>query len=105
MRMATPPLEQESVALSSSSPLLEMPPRIDVTPEEVHTMMLYLRRARDRAIEIRERSPAGSYLESVLARTINGITLELSQLDYLLACKPVNVARETRTDRRMRPAI
>ncbi|AMN56087.1 hypothetical protein ACP90_19825 [Labrenzia sp. CP4] len=67
-------------------------------------MMLYLRKARERAIAIRDRSPGGSYLESVLTRTIDGISLELSQLDYLLASQPVDPSRNSST-RRMRPAI
>ncbi|MBN8180185.1 MULTISPECIES: hypothetical protein [Stappiaceae] len=75
-----------------------------VTRGEVRTMMLYLRKARERAIAIRDRSPGGSYLESVLTRTIDGISLELSQLDYLLASQPVDPSRNSST-RRMRPAI
>ncbi|PVB59750.1 hypothetical protein DCO57_20760 [Labrenzia sp. 011] len=65
-------------------------------------MSVYLRKARDRAIDIRDRSPAGSYLENVLSRTIDSLTLELSQLDYLLTCKPATVVKH---GRRMRPAI
>ncbi|MDN3718614.1 hypothetical protein QW131_03700 [Roseibium salinum] len=98
MQMANP--TRSSVV--QSSPRLETP-RIDVTPEEVRTMMLYLRKARDRAIDIRDRSPGGSYLESVLDRTIDGLTLELSQLDYLLASEPA--AQPLPAGRRMRPAI
>ncbi|TYC51201.1 hypothetical protein FMN50_21845 [Rhodobacterales bacterium] len=78
---------------------------IDVTTEDLRTMILYLRKARERAIDIRDRSPAGSYLESVLIRTIDGIALELSQLDYLLAKKPVDVRAAGKHAQRMRPAI
>ena len=36
---------------------------------------------------------------------IDGITLELSQLEYLLALKPVEADRSADARRRMRPAI
>ncbi|WP_068413362.1 hypothetical protein [Labrenzia sp. OB1] len=101
MRLADPTLELYSVALSSSAPSPEVR-ETDVTAEDVRAMTQYLRKARDRAIDIRDRSPAGSYLESVLTRTIDSLTLELSQLDYLLTSKPVNVVTHAR---RMRPAI
>jgi hypothetical protein len=105
MLLTKPALEQSSVARSSTAPLLESQPTMDVTLEEVRTMILYLRKARIRAIDIRDRSPAGSYMESVLARTIDGITLELSQLDYLLARKPIDAEKVAAKSRRMRPAI
>jgi len=104
MRLANPSQEQSCAVLSAPSPVLDAVPATDVTPGDVQTMMLYLRKARDRAIAIRERSPGGSYLESVLTRTIDGITLELSQLEYLLAQKPAAASRESAA-RRMRPAI
>jgi hypothetical protein len=105
MRLANPSLEQSCAVLSASSPVLDAVPPTDVTPQDVRTMMLYLRTARERAIAIRERSPGGSYLESVLTRTIDGITLELSQLEYLLAQKPGDASLDSSSTRRMRPAI
>lgn len=105
MRLATPCPEHSPVAAPTVSQTPGVPVT-DVTPDDVRRMILYLRKARDRAIDIRDRSPAGSYLESVLIRTIDGITLELSQLDYLLAMKPVDdVAGAPSNARRMRPAI
>ncbi|MBN9669569.1 hypothetical protein [Roseibium aggregatum] len=104
MRLADPCLEPSSVAMPAVSSLSDVAVT-DVSPEEVRSMMLYLRKARDRAILIRERSPAGSYLESVLSRTIDGIALELSHLEYLLALKPASEAASTKTARRMRPTI
>lgn len=104
MRLATPCPEQSPV--SCPVPLQAPTGAVtDVTPEDVRKMILYLRKARDRAVDIRDRSPAGSYLESVLIRTIDGITLELSQLDYLLATKPVKATVPGTPSRRMRQAI
>ncbi|WP_395174621.1 hypothetical protein [Roseibium alexandrii] len=71
------------------------------TAGELETMMLFLRRARDRAVVIRENAPAGSYLESVLHRTILGIDQELAQLKYLLTRSDLPKPSPTR----MRPAI
>lgn len=105
MRLANPTLERSSAVLAASSSLLDTVPTTDVTPGDVRKMILYLRKARERAIAIRDRSPGGSYLEGVLTRTIDGITLELSQLDYLLAQKPVDVTATGTASRRMRPAI
>jgi len=102
MRLANPTLEQSRAVSSASLSLPETVVTTDVTPEDVCSMMLYLRKARERAIAIRDRSPGGSYLESVLTRTIDGLSLELSQLDYLLASGR-NAA--TASERRMRPAI
>jgi hypothetical protein len=75
------------------------PPKI--TAGDLETMMLFLRRSRDRALTIRENSPAGSYLESVLNRTISGIDQELSQLNYLLAKRDLPKQRPAK----MRPAL
>jgi|GEM_PF-6886148 len=72
-----------------------------VTAGELVTMMDYLRRSRDRAVIIRDNAPAGSYLESVLTRTISGINHELAQLTYLLARRDLQGAHPAR----MRPAI
>ncbi len=77
---------------------------INVTPEDVRQMMVYLRRARERANAIRERAPEGSYMENVLARTIDGISLELAQLDYLLAEQPGAASKSPAATGRMRPA-
>jgi hypothetical protein len=105
MLLTNPAIEKSSVALSSSAPILDLQPTMEVTLEEVRTMILYLRKAQARAIEIRDRSPAGSYMVSVLDRTIDGITLEISQLDYLLARKPVDTEKVASKRHRMRPAI
>ncbi|WP_298815782.1 hypothetical protein [uncultured Roseibium sp.] len=105
MRFADPIREQSSVLVASHTPQLDTQSTTDVTAQDVRTMMLYLRKARDRAIDIRDRAPAGSYLEGVLKRTIDGITLELSQLEYLLACKPADASSDKKSKRRMRPAI
>lgn len=104
MQFVSPAQGQFTVVVSSQSPCLDMAPTTDVTPEDVRLMMVYLRKAKQRAISIRERSPAGSYMESVLTRTIDGIALELSQLDYLLAQRPVDPAAIEKAHR-MRPAI
>ncbi len=73
----------------------------NVTASEIETMVLFLRRARDRASTIRDNAPAGSYLDSVLKRTIHGIDQEVSQLNYLLAKRDM----PDRPQARMRPAI
>ena len=105
MQFAHPAQAQYSVAMSSSPSLLAAQQPTDVTPDEVRIMIAYLQKARDRAKQIRDRSPAGSYMENVLSRTIDGITLELSQLDYLLARQPVETSKAMRVRSRMRPAI
>ncbi|ADZ71486.1 hypothetical protein [Polymorphum gilvum] len=56
-----------------------------LTRIEVDDVMTYLRAALARAIRIRENAPAGSYLDSVLTRTIEGLEVEIAQLRYLLA--------------------
>lgn len=105
MQFVSPVQGQFAVVVVSQTPGFDALPTTDVTPEDVREMMTYLRKAKERAVAIRDRSPAGSYMESVLTRTIDGITLELSQLDYLLARKPVMLAENGPSDRRMRPAI
>lgn len=77
-------------------------PVTTVTSGEVEIMILYLRKARDRALRIREHAPAGSYLDNVLANTITGIELEVSQLRYLLTLPE---AQEPVRPKRMRQAI
>lgn len=105
MQFVSPLQGQYSAILRSEAASRELPPTTDVTRSEVTQMITYLRKAKDRAVEIRDRAPAGSYMENVLARTIDGITLELSQLEYLLALKPVEVDPSADAKRRMRPAI
>jgi len=105
MRLADAIQEQSDMVLTSRSTASKTLETTDVTPEDVRAMMLYLRKARDRAIAIRDRSPGGSYLESVLTRTIDGITLELSHLDYLLAQKPATCDQKSVVRSRMRPAL
>jgi hypothetical protein len=104
MRLADTAVAHSCAVSSASASAPDADQLTSVTPGEVRTMMLYLRKARERAIAIRDRSLGGSYLESVLTRTIDGISLELSQLDYLLASKPVDPSRNAST-MRMRPAI
>lgn len=105
MQFVSPVQGQFAVVVASQTSGFDALPTTDVTPEDVREMMTYLRKAKERAVAIRDHSPAGSYMESVLTRTIDGITLELSQLDYLLARKPVMLAEKGPLDRRMRPAI
>lgn len=106
MRLANPELEHSRAVAHAAAPLIDAVRTTDVTTEDVRLMMLYLRQSRDRAIAIRDRSPGGSYLESVLTRTIDGIALELSQLEFLLACDSEPGARPgVASERRMRPAI
>ena len=105
MRLADAIQEQSGMVLTAQSVSSRTVETTDVTAEDVRAMILYLRKARERAIAIRDRSPGGSYLESVLTRTIDGITLELSQLDYLLAQKPASSAANQFVRNRMRPAL
>jgi hypothetical protein len=105
MQFVSPVQGQFAIVLASQSPDLESLPTTDVTPEDVRQMMTYLRKAKERALAIRDHAPAGSYMESVLTKTIDGITLELSQLDYLLARKPEAHGTGPQSGKRMRPAI
>ncbi|WP_422375456.1 hypothetical protein [Roseibium sp.] len=105
MRLANLSPEHTAAAMTALPVSSETVRTTNVTPEDVRAMMLYLRKARDRAIAIRDRSPGGSYLESVLTRTIDGIALELSQLDYLLAQKPAVAVPARSCGNRMRPAL
>ncbi|QDG78560.1 hypothetical protein [Labrenzia sp. PHM005] len=89
---------QDKSAVESGA---ERPQPTKANAADLETMMLFLRRSRDRALTIRENSPAGSYLESVLNRTITGIDQELSQLTYLLAKRDLPNRRPTK----MRPAL
>lgn len=77
-------------------------PVILLSPYDVDTMLLYLGKARDKADRIRENTPAGSYLDKVLQKTIFGIEGEMAQLRYLLSCRDLPEPSETA---RMRPAI
>lgn len=108
MQFVSPLQEQLSVMRASLPKAPRAVTATEVTAQDVRQMILYLRKARDRAEAIRERAPAGSYMENVLARTIDGITLELSQLDYLLArtsAPKAQGASHSRAPGRMRPAI
>ncbi|WP_420336261.1 hypothetical protein [Roseibium sp.] len=105
MQFVSPLQGQYSAILRSEAASHELPPTTDVTRSDVTQMISYLSKAKDRAVEIRDRAPAGSYMENVLTRTIDGITLELSQLEYLLALKPVEAVPAADAKRRMRPAI
>lgn len=105
MRLANLSPEHTTAVMAADPVTPEAVPTTDVTAEDVQSMKLYLRKARDRAIAIRDRSPGGSYLESVLTRTIDGIALELTQLDYLLAQKPAIAVPVRNCSNRMRPAL
>lgn len=89
-------LEQRGAPAKTGFPKLTR-----VTAGEIEQMVLYLQRARDRAASIRENAPAGSYLDSVLKRTIHGIDQEVSQLNYLLAKRD----QPQQSPTKMRPAV
>ncbi|MEP4769532.1 MAG: hypothetical protein ABJY83_16635 [Roseibium sp.] len=76
-----------------------------VTSFEIDTLLRFLNSARKKAETVRENAPAGSYLDTVLSKTILGLDQEISQLRYLLA-HPEDAVRATKTQpTRMRPAI
>ncbi len=58
---------------------------VDVTAQDVETMLVFLQKTLSKAEQIRERSTAGSYLDKVLAKTMESISVEMAQLRYLLA--------------------
>ncbi len=58
---------------------------IDVTATDVETMLVYLQKTLSKAEQIRERTTVGSYLDKVLAKTMESIAVEMTQLRYLLA--------------------
>ena len=58
---------------------------VDVTASDVETMLLYLQKTLSKAEQIRTRATAGSYLDKVLAKTMESIAVEMAQLRYLLA--------------------
>jgi len=60
-------------------------PIVDVTAADVETMLVYLQKTLTKAEQIRERTTAGSYLDKVLAKTMESIAAEMAQLRYLLA--------------------
>ncbi|MEP0235847.1 hypothetical protein [Roseibium sp.] len=76
-----------------------------VTSPEVQTILLYLRKTRDKAETVRENAPAGSYLDGVLSRTIAGIDQEISQLRYLLNSADDAMKSLSAKPQRMRPAL
>ncbi len=79
--------------------------------EELDIVSEYLRAAITRAITIRNQAPAGSHMETVLSRTIDGLELELSQLRYLTAApdhvpgRAITDPRPAQTATRMRKAF
>lgn len=58
---------------------------VDVTASDVETMLVYLQKTLSKAEQIRARTTAGSYLDKVLAKTMESIAVEMAQLRYLLA--------------------
>lgn len=90
--------------------LLERKTLARETPEEhrdLDLMMLYLEKALGRAVSIRRHATAGSYLERVLQRTINGLEAEVAQLKYLLAKRDHEALADADAvePQRMRPAL
>ncbi|WP_204934555.1 hypothetical protein [Roseibium sediminis] len=83
------------------------PGTASIQSSELDLMMLYLEKALGRAIRIRGNATAGSYLERVLQRTINGLEAEIAQLRYLLAQRDFEPAVRSAgpSTERMRPAI
>lgn len=73
----------------------------DLSSETIDTVLVYLDKARSQAERIRDNAPGGSHLESVLERTIVGITQEMAQLKYLLAKRDHPLPKPCR----MRPAL
>ncbi|EFO28922.1 putative chromosomal replication initiator, DnaA [Roseibium sp. TrichSKD4] len=75
--------------------------------DDLDLMMLYLEKARARAIKIRDNATAGSYLDRVLQRTIDGLDTEVAQLKYLLAERDLPLPTRTKlaSENRMRPAL
>ncbi|WP_417684908.1 hypothetical protein [Roseibium sp.] len=77
---------------------------ISVRSDDIDDLLLFLGKTRDKAERIRENAPAGSYLDSVLERTIHGIEQEIAQLRYLLGNKDPAAKAVAGTAQRMRPA-
>ncbi|MTI43150.1 hypothetical protein E1178_05950 [Roseibium hamelinense] len=86
---------------SQSNTAAETAPHSGLSQSNLEEVMTYLRKARLRAEKVRDNSPAGSYLESVLTRTMAGLDRELAQLSYLLAKRDHPAPQATK----MRPAI
>lgn len=82
------------------------PNEISVTHFEVEDIARYLRATLNQASRIRANAPAGSYLDSVLGRTIEGLELELAQLKFLLADPEFPISsKEDQRVTRMRRAM
>lgn len=76
-----------------------------VTSSEIDVLLRFLSSALRKAETVRENAPAGSYLDTVLTKTILGLDQEITQLRYLLA-HPDDPTKVTKTKQtRMRPAI
>ncbi len=73
-----------------------------VSPYDVDVMLLFLGKARNKAEAIRQNATAGSYLDTVLHKTISGIDQEMAQLKYLLSQRDLP---DTPQPSRMRPAV
>lgn len=109
------PFDSAQASTAASWPAAERRPTAEpqtdtaaLTRQDVETILLYLSKTRDKAEQIRERAPAGSYLDKVLMNTIDGIAQEMAQLRYLLAHPdmplPVHLTSAA-TSGRMRPAL
>lgn len=77
-------------------------PALSKRDTDVGLLLTYLQRTRAKAESIRENAPAGSYLDSVLSRTIAGLDTEIASLRYLCAAEDREIKT---TPTRMRQAL
>ncbi len=57
----------------------------DVPTSDLRELLCYLERTRAKAETVKENSPAGSYLDGALARTIAGLDEEIGELQKMLS--------------------
>ncbi|MBD8893217.1 hypothetical protein [Roseibium litorale] len=69
---------------------------------DINLLLTYLQRTRVKAESIRENAPSGSYLDSVLSRTIAGLDTEIASLRYLCAAEEREIKA---SPKRMRQAL
>ncbi|NVK32871.1 MAG: hypothetical protein HWE23_00235 [Rhodobacteraceae bacterium] len=77
---------------------------------ESTAVLTYLHKARFKAQTVRDNTPAGSYVDTVLEGTIAGIDKEITQLRYLLSLDPEHLIESPvrmvqKPVRRMRAAL
>ncbi|MEJ8473225.1 hypothetical protein [Roseibium algae] len=80
------------------------PSPTEIEKPEVDVLLRYLGKTREKAETIRANSPAGSYLDGALTRTIASLNQEISQLRYLLKADENTPRPNAAPPRRMRPA-